>query len=62
MEAFEKLKSLVASVGEDLAKAEGGNKAAGVRVRGLMQEIKEAAQEVREAVLKLRVSGEKDKA
>lgn len=54
VEAFNKLKQLVASVEDDLAKAEGGNKAAGVRVRQSMQDIKNAAQEVREGILALR--------
>ena len=54
MQAYERLKSLVAQVEDDLAKATGGNKAAGVRVRQLMQEVKDAAQEVREAILSLR--------
>lgn len=35
-------------------KAEGGNKAAGTRARQLMQDIKNAAQEVREKILELR--------
>lgn len=54
MEAYEKLKALVAAVDEDMRKAEGGNKAAGTRVRQSMQEIKKAAQDVREAVLSIR--------
>lgn len=58
MEAYEKLKRLVAEVEEDLRKAEGGNKAAGTRVRGAMQEIKNAAQEVREKILEIRDVGE----
>lgn len=54
MEAFDKLKKLVAEVEDDLAKAEGGNKAAGTRVRQFMQDIKQAAQEVREKILEIR--------
>ncbi|MGQ0629322.1 MAG: hypothetical protein ACT4PL_14630 [Phycisphaerales bacterium] len=46
---------------DDLAKAQGGNKAAGVRVRGTMQEIKNAAQEVRNGILDLRAPGEPPK-
>jgi len=57
MEAFEALKKLVAQAEEDMAKAEGGNKAAGTRVRGLMQDIKNAAQDVREKILELRDAG-----
>ncbi len=54
MEEFEKLKRLVESVAEDVAKAEGGNKAAGTRVRKLMQDIKNAAQDVRKKILEVR--------
>lgn len=58
MEAFERLKKLIADVEDDLKKAEGGNKAAGVRVRQAMQDIKNCAQEVREKVLELRDAGQ----
>ncbi len=51
MEAFDRIKKLVAEVDEDVAKCAGGNRAAGTRVRQVMQEIKNAAQEVRQAVL-----------
>ncbi len=54
MEEYEKLKQLVESASEDVAKAEGGNKAAGTRVRKTMQEIKEAAQDVRKKILEVR--------
>ncbi len=59
MESFEKIKQLLASIEEDLKKAEGGNKAAGTRVRSVMQDIKNAAQEVRQQILTLRDSSEK---
>ncbi len=55
MEAFHKLQQLIKDVEDDMAKAQGGNKAAGTRVRKTMQEIKDAAQEVRKAVLEMRV-------
>ncbi|MBL9000354.1 MAG: histone H1 [Phycisphaerae bacterium] len=58
MEAFEKLKKLVAEVEDDMMKAEGGNKAAGTRVRQAMQDIKGAAQEVREKILEIRNAGD----
>jgi signal transduction histidine kinase len=58
VEAFERIKKLIADVDEDVKKAEGGNKAAGTRVRQIMQDIKNAAQEVREKVLELRNAGE----
>jgi hypothetical protein len=54
MQAYEELKRLVAETEADINKAEGGNKAAGTRVRKQMQEIKKAAQNVRNTVLELR--------
>ncbi len=58
MQAYEQLKSLVAQMDEDLKKAQGGNKAAGVRVRQLCQDIKAKAQEIREGILALRGPGQ----
>ncbi len=58
MEEYEQLKRLVESASEDVAKAQGGNKAAGTRVRKIMQEIKSAAQEVRKKILEVRSSDE----
>jgi hypothetical protein len=54
MEAFEKLKALVVAVEEDVIKVDKGNKAAGTRVRKGMQDIKAAAQEVRQKVLEIK--------
>lgn len=54
VEEFEALKRLVAETEEDIRKAEGGNKAAGTRVRKQMQDIKNAAQEVRVKILTIR--------
>jgi hypothetical protein len=54
MEAYDKLCKIVQDAAEDVQKAEGGNKAAGTRVRKQMQDIKKAAQEVRNAVLAFR--------
>jgi hypothetical protein len=54
MQEYEKLKVLVAEIEMDINKAEGGNKAAGTRVRKQMQDVKQAAQEVRNRVLELR--------
>jgi len=51
MQEFETLKRLIQEVEEDVAKATGGNKAAGTRVRKKMQDIKAAAQEVRKKIL-----------
>lgn len=55
MEEYLKLKQLVEEISEDIYKAQGGNKAAGTRVRKAMQDIKNAAQEVRKRILVLRV-------
>jgi hypothetical protein len=54
MEAFERLKVLVAAAEEEVAKVDSGNRAAGTRVRKAMQDIKSAAQEVRVKVLEQR--------
>ena len=54
MQEYEELKQLVAEIEADINKAEGGNKAAGTRVRKQMQTIKQAAQSVRNKVLELR--------
>ncbi len=56
MTDYERLKQLVDSAADDVAKAEGGNKAAGTRVRKIMQDIKSAAQEVRKKILEVRSS------
>jgi len=57
LEAFERLKKLIAEAEDDIAKAEGGNKAAGTRARQTMQQIKEAAQDVRQKILEIRDAG-----
>jgi hypothetical protein len=54
MQEYEELKRLVAEIEADINKAEGGNKAAGTRVRKQMQTIKQASQTVRNKVLELR--------
>ncbi len=51
MQEFDTLKRLIVEAEDDVAKAQGGNKAAGTRVRKKMQEIKSAAQEVRKKIL-----------
>lgn len=56
MQDYDRLKELVESAAEDIQKAEGGNKAAGTRVRKIMQDIKSAAQEVRKKILEVRSS------
>ena len=54
MQEYETLKDLVAAAEDDIIKAEGGNKAAGTRVRKSMQEIKLAAENVRTKILEAR--------
>jgi len=54
MQKYEDLKTLVAEIEADVDKAEGGNKAAGTRVRKQMQSIKQAAQAVRSSILEIR--------
>jgi hypothetical protein len=54
MQEYEVMKQLVAEIEDDIIKAEGGNKAAGTRVRKFMQEIKQAAQSIRTKILEQR--------
>ena len=54
IDRYESLKKLIESVDDDVRKAAGGNKAAGTRVRKSMQEVKNAAQELRKLVLESR--------
>ncbi len=56
MEDYQRLRELVEEAAEDVAKAAGGNKAAGTRVRKTMQEVKSLAQEVRKKILEVRSS------
>ncbi|MHC4458392.1 MAG: histone H1 [Planctomycetota bacterium] len=54
MQEYEDLKALIAEIEADVNKAEGGNKAAGTRVRKEMQKVKQAAQSVRNRILEIR--------
>ena len=54
MQEYETLKQLINEIEEDIRKAEGGNKAAGTRVRKQMQDVKNMAQDIRKKVLELR--------
>ena len=56
MQEYETLKGLITEAEDDVNKAFGGNKAAGTRVRKKMQEIKAAAQAVRQKILETRES------
>jgi hypothetical protein len=51
MDSYEQLRELIASCEEDYRKAKGGNKAAGTRVRKIMQDIKNTAQTIRQEML-----------
>ncbi len=57
MEAYDRLVRLVEEIAEEVRKAEGGNKAAGTRVRKAMQDIKKAAQDLRVGILDNRGDG-----
>ena len=54
MQEYEDLKALVLESDADINKAEGGNKAAGTRIRKQMQQIKQSAQAVRNRILEIR--------
>jgi hypothetical protein len=54
MQEYEDLKVLIAEIESDINKAEGGNKAAGTRVRKQMQKVKQASQNVRSRILEIR--------
>ena len=56
MQEYESLKTMIAEIEGDIQKAEGGNKAAGTRVRKQMQQVKQTAQAVRSQILELRSS------
>ena len=58
MQEYEDLKVLVAEIESDISKAEGGNKAAGTRVRKQMQKLKQSAQVVRSRILEIRSTDE----
>ena len=51
LESYNSLKELIESMEDDVRKAAGGNKAAGTRVRKLMQDVKNSAQTLRVKVL-----------
>lgn len=54
LETYEQLKKLVLDCEDDLRKAISGNRAAGTRVRKQMQDVKNAAQDLRKEVLEAR--------
>jgi hypothetical protein len=51
MQAYEHLRQLLVSCQDDVQKASGGNKAAGTRVRKAMQDVREAAKQLRADIL-----------
>ncbi len=58
MDNLDQLAQLIESCREDFAKAKGGNKAAGTRVRKIMQDVKNKAQEIRQEMLETRSGDE----
>ena len=58
LESYERLKELVANAEVDVQKAAGGNRAAGTRVRKLMQQVKNDAHALRLKVLECRDASE----
>ena len=54
MQEYEDLKVLIVEIESDINKAEGGNKAAGTRVRKQMQKVKQSAQVLRSRILEIR--------
>ena len=56
MQEYDDLKVLVTEIESDISKAEGGNKAAGTRVRKQMQKVKQSAQVVRNRILEIRAT------
>lgn len=59
MSTLEEMETLLQEAKEEAEKLAGGNRAAGTRLRGRMQELKGLAQEVRKQVLELRNEGQK---
>lgn len=54
MPEYETLKQIVEAAAPDVAKAAGGNRAAGTRARKAMQDVKSAAQSVRNKIIETR--------
>jgi hypothetical protein len=54
LDHYAKIQKIVNDAKDDIEKAAGGNKAAGTRVRTAMQDLKNAAQEMRAAILSAR--------
>lgn len=57
MEEYAALKKLIDEAADDVMKAGGGNKAAGTRVRKLMQDVRNMAQAIRVKILQMRDPG-----
>ncbi len=54
LESYEQLKQMILAAEDDVRRAAGGNKAAGTRVRKLMQDVKSQAQALRVRILENR--------
>ena len=62
MNHYERLRHLVVSLEDDLLKFyEKGNRAAGTRARGSMQEVRMLAQDIRKDIQNIKNSSNKDK-
>lgn len=57
LDTLDKLAQLIEACREDYNKAKGGNRAAGTRVRKAMQDVKNAAQDLRKEMLEVREQG-----
>jgi hypothetical protein len=59
MDEFDQLEQIINEGKQDWLKWKGGNKAAGTRVRKVMQDLKAQAQVVREKILEIREDTDK---
>lgn len=57
MDHLEQMQQTIESIRDDYSKAKGGNRAAGTRVRKVMQDIKNIAQAIRAEMLESRKEG-----
>ena len=58
VDKYESLRELLATCDNDFQKAKGGNKAAGTRVRKVLQEVRNTAAELRKEILQFRAAAE----
>ena len=58
MDKYETLRELLATCDDDFQKAKGENKAAGTRVRKVLQEVRNTAAELRKEILQFSAAAE----